>query len=77
MKPFSNFTKKNAEWIAGAVGTYILNELATKPDQYSDLLDAFDFYIVPVVNPDGLEYTKSSDRLWRYQFIRCFLISRH
>ncbi|KAH7982467.1 hypothetical protein HPB52_005104 [Rhipicephalus sanguineus] len=29
------------------------------------LLQTFDFYIFPVVNPDGYAYTFTSDRLWR------------
>lgn len=28
-------------------------------------LDAYDFYIIPIVNPDGFVYTQDSDRLWR------------
>ncbi|KAH9361927.1 hypothetical protein HPB48_003664 [Haemaphysalis longicornis] len=31
----------------------------------TSLLQTFDFYIFPVVNPDGYAYTFSSDRLWR------------
>jgi carboxypeptidase A4 len=27
--------------------------------------DKVDFYIVPVLNPDGYEYTHTNDRLWR------------
>jgi len=53
------------EWISGAVGSYILNELTTKPDTYSELLDAFDFYIVPMANPDGYEFSRTNDRMWR------------
>jgi hypothetical protein len=53
------------EWIAGATGTWILNELATKPTEYADLLDEFDFYFVPMANPDGYEYSHTTDRMWR------------
>ncbi|EME41753.1 hypothetical protein DOTSEDRAFT_90517 [Dothistroma septosporum NZE10] len=37
------------------------NNIAT----YRDLLDKFDFYILPVVNPDGFVYSQTHDRLWR------------
>jgi murein tripeptide amidase MpaA len=28
-------------------------------------LDSYDFYIMPIVNPDGFVYTQTTDRLWR------------
>jgi len=51
-----------SEWIAGATGTWILNELATKPDEpeYAELLAEFDFYFVPIANPDGYEYSHTT-----------------
>lgn len=33
--------------------------------QLKALLDRYDFWFVPVVNPDGYEYTHKKDRLWR------------
>ena len=32
---------------------------------YAQLLTSIDFYIVPMFNPDGYEYTQTNDRLWR------------
>lgn len=29
------------------------------------LVDKFDFYITPIVNPDGFVYSQTTDRLWR------------
>jgi murein tripeptide amidase MpaA len=51
------------EWITNAVTTYIINELVSGSLQ--SRLDQFDFYIVPVTNPDGYEYTHTTDRAWR------------
>ncbi|KAK0093767.1 hypothetical protein PV326_012716 [Microctonus aethiopoides] len=48
------------EWISIASVTYIINYLV----ENSDDLKA-DYYILPVVNPDGYEYTFRGDRLWR------------
>ncbi|KAK0162945.1 hypothetical protein PV327_006671 [Microctonus hyperodae] len=48
------------EWISTASVTYIINYLV----ENSDDLKA-DYYILPVVNPDGYEYTFRGDRLWR------------
>lgn len=48
------------EWISPAVVTYLIDYLV----ENSENLEA-DFYILPVINPDGYEYTFVSDRLWR------------
>ena len=53
------------EWIAPAIATYTINELLTKRNTYADLLNEVDIYILPNANPDGYEYSRSSDRLWR------------
>ncbi|GBP50446.1 Zinc carboxypeptidase A 1 [Eumeta japonica] len=53
------------EWIGPAVATYIANYILKN---YSDLpgsLTNKDWYIVPVVNADGYEYTHTQDRMWR------------
>lgn len=49
------------EWIAPATALYIIDQLAS--GNYS--LEDFDWVILPVVNPDGYEYTHQTDRLWR------------
>ncbi|KAG7188823.1 hypothetical protein KM043_008431 [Ampulex compressa] len=48
------------EWISPAVVTYVIDQLV----ENSENLEA-DYYILPVVNPDGYEYTFMRDRLWR------------
>ncbi|EFO26494.1 hypothetical protein LOAG_01994 [Loa loa] len=56
------------EWIAPAVALYIISKLVTEYTKDSDLthmVDKFDWYIVPVANPDGYEYSMTTDRLWR------------
>ncbi|KAL8381981.1 hypothetical protein RB595_005983 [Gaeumannomyces hyphopodioides] len=56
------------EWISTMTTEYIAWQLLTK---YSSdaavkaLVDKFDFYITPIVNPDGFAYTQTNDRLWR------------
>ncbi|KNC52856.1 carboxypeptidase B [Thecamonas trahens ATCC 50062] len=51
------------EWIGGAVIQYIAQQLATTTE--TALLEAAEFVLVPVVNPDGYAYTWTTDRLWR------------
>jgi carboxypeptidase A2 len=54
------------EWIATATVIKILNHLATGGDANAvALTDAYDWYIMPVMNADGYRYTWSNDRLWR------------
>src|SRR5690606_8383882 len=52
------------EWISPATVTYFAQQLVNKynandPD-IRDLLNYFDFYIVPVLNVDGYEYTHTN-----------------
>jgi murein tripeptide amidase MpaA len=57
------------EWITGVSVSYYLQYLV---DGYLNnnaavvaLLTKYDFYILPVVNPDGYEFTHTTTRLWR------------
>ncbi|CAL8121566.1 unnamed protein product [Orchesella dallaii] len=53
------------EWISASVATWIINELVTAPSRYSTLLKNFDFYIMPIMNPDGYAHSCNYNRLWR------------
>lgn len=55
------------EWISPATVTYITNELINSAahSNESRLIDIYDWYISPNVNPDGYEYTWTNDRMWR------------
>ncbi|KAM0736624.1 Carboxypeptidase B [Formica fusca] len=53
------------EWIGSAVATYILSQLVERNSTYSKLLDNSDWMILPVINPDGYEYSHIGDRFWR------------
>ncbi|KAG8186227.1 hypothetical protein JTE90_008754 [Oedothorax gibbosus] len=56
------------EWIAPATALYMINHLLTGygTDRYlTDLIDHNDFYILPLVNPDGYLHTWGWNRLWR------------
>ncbi|KAB0796841.1 hypothetical protein PPYR_10902 [Photinus pyralis] len=53
------------EWISIAQALYIIYELVENPAN-KDLLADVDWHILPVVNPDGYEYSqKTGNRLWR------------
>ncbi|KAG5733471.1 putative metallocarboxypeptidase, partial [Termitomyces sp. T112] len=55
------------EWIATSASLYLAHALVSdlsEPYSLSRLLNVFDFYIIPVPNPDGYEYTWEKDRFW-------------
>ncbi|KAF3932341.1 hypothetical protein ABW20_dc0100494 [Dactylellina cionopaga] len=57
------------EWISTMTVEYLTYGLITgynsNSTQVQSILDKYDFYILPVVNPDGFVYTQGKDRLWR------------
>ncbi|OXA50734.1 Carboxypeptidase B [Folsomia candida] len=53
------------EWISPATATYIMSKLTNKEPASESLLSSFDFYIVPIINVDGYEWTHTGDRMWR------------
>ncbi|XP_046737158.1 uncharacterized protein LOC124405932 [Diprion similis] len=52
------------EWIAPATVIYIISQLVEETTN-SHLFENVDWYIIPVLNPDGYEYTHTTYRLWR------------
>jgi len=52
------------EWIAGSMATYLINEL-TKPGGAINIIDHLNIHVLPIANPDGYEYSRNSERLWR------------
>ncbi|KAF2749202.1 hypothetical protein M011DRAFT_399384 [Sporormia fimetaria CBS 119925] len=56
------------EWITTMTTEYFAWQLLTKYNSDAAIkavVDKFDFYIMPIVNPDGFVYTQTTDRLWR------------
>ena len=52
------------EWIASAVATYLVDQLLNDPTSLS-LVSNLNFHILPLANPDGYEYSRTWDRMWR------------
>jgi len=54
------------EWVAVASCIYIIDQLLNARDAATKkLTQDMVWYIVPVLNPDGYEYTFTGDRMWR------------
>jgi murein tripeptide amidase MpaA len=56
------------EWITTMTTKYMAWQLLTKYASDANIkaaVDKFDFYIMPIVNPDGFVYSQTNDRLWR------------
>jgi carboxypeptidase T len=56
------------EWISVEVPLYIARYLTDNYDSDTDvkhLIDNCEIWIVPVVNPDGYEYSRTRERFWR------------
>ena len=56
------------EWAATEMALRLIRHLSTTPalgPRIDSLVRRRDIWIIPVVNPDGYEYTFTTDRLWR------------
>ncbi|CAF4398767.1 unnamed protein product, partial [Didymodactylos carnosus] len=56
------------EWLSTGIANYFIIYLLTLKDKnkkVKDVLKYFDFYILPMMNPDGYEYSRKTVRLWR------------
>jgi hypothetical protein len=52
------------EWMSHQAALTTLRSLLEEPEQ-ADLLDNFDFWFVPLANPDGYEYSRQAELMWR------------
>ncbi|KAE8751722.1 hypothetical protein FOCC_FOCC001570 [Frankliniella occidentalis] len=53
------------EWITPAAALYVCMQLVERFYSHPHLVLDADWYILPVLNPDGYEYAHARDRLWR------------
>lgn len=53
------------EWIAPATALYVIHQLVENYNENQDILNHFDIIVLPVLNPDGYEYSHTKNRLWR------------
>jgi carboxypeptidase T len=63
-----NGTQHAREWIAAMTATCVADRLVTEYDSnpaIRNLVDSTEVWLVPVVNPDGYQYSWGQDRYWR------------
>ena len=63
-----NGTQHAREWIAAMTATCVADRLVTEYDSdpaIRTLVDSTEVWLVPVVNPDGYQYSWGQDRYWR------------
>ncbi|XP_053687539.1 carboxypeptidase B-like [Sabethes cyaneus] len=53
------------EWVGVMSVVYMIHEFVEHSELYSSQLDNTDYFIIPVLNPDGYVYTHEVNRLWR------------
>ncbi|XP_054267516.1 carboxypeptidase B-like [Macrosteles quadrilineatus] len=55
------------EWVTPAAALYILHQVLDNlsSDDANSTFSGLNYYILPVVNPDGYEYSHTTDRFWR------------
>ncbi|KAF3924390.1 hypothetical protein AA313_de0204254 [Arthrobotrys entomopaga] len=54
------------EWITSKVTEYFAHSLLSGTDATTkSMTDNYDYYIFPIVNPDGFAYSQTNNRMWR------------
>ncbi|XP_055625797.1 carboxypeptidase B-like [Toxorhynchites rutilus septentrionalis] len=53
------------EWITVSVALYVIQQLVERDAINSRLLRNFDWIILPLLNPDGYEYSREHNKMWR------------
>merc|ERR1712168_846214 len=56
------------EWLSQATVMYVLDKLIKgygSNSEITKMIEKFDWYITPVLNPDGYVYTHTTERFWR------------
>lgn len=53
------------EWITPAAAMYILHEILASLEAKNSTFSGLDYYVVPMMNPDGYEFSHTTDRYWR------------
>ena len=50
------------EWVSPAAVTYLIHRMVETEGENNNLLDKFTIYVLPILNPDGYEYSREHER---------------
>mmetsp|Transcript_97457 Transcript_97457/g.276165 ORF Transcript_97457/g.276165 Transcript_97457/m.276165 type:complete len:457 (-) Transcript_97457:63-1433(-) len=64
-KLLANYGIHAREWITGMAGVWAVQSLLQKVEDDPSYLDGLEVHILPMVNPDGFEFSRTTDRMWR------------
>lgn len=64
-KVYFNFNIHAREWIAGMAGVYAVERMIQRAKANPDWYKNTEIVLVPLSNPDGFEYSQTTDRYWR------------
>ncbi|XP_062135059.1 carboxypeptidase B1 [Drosophila sulfurigaster albostrigata] len=53
------------EWLTPVAALYTVEQLVINVTENAHLLQDYDWIVMPMVNPDGYEYSRSTDKEWR------------
>uniref|UniRef100_A0AC34RBP9 Peptidase M14 carboxypeptidase A domain-containing protein n=1 Tax=Panagrolaimus sp. JU765 TaxID=591449 RepID=A0AC34RBP9_9BILA len=53
------------EWISPATVLSYIHHIIAKNESFSEIFKIVNIFILPVVNPDGYEYSRTTSRMWR------------
>ena len=53
------------EWVSPAAVTYVIHRMLEGGSEFADELQTYNIYVLPLANPDGYEYSRNHDRMWR------------
>ncbi|CAH0392907.1 unnamed protein product [Bemisia tabaci] len=53
------------EWLSPTTALWIANLLLREKEKLPEAMKKLNYYILPVMNPDGYEYSRNEDRMWR------------
>ena len=53
------------EWVSPAAVTYVVHRMLEGGSEFAEELQTYNIYVLPLANPDGYEYSRNHDRMWR------------
>ena len=63
--PLMRFSLTQFFLLCSATATFMINELVNNYEENKAIVDNLNIHFLPMANPDGYEYSRNSDRMWR------------